>query len=70
MTPSISILAEPTVAVVDKTVDKRDRRAVAEAYLEHLYSVEGQEIAAKNYYRPRNVEVAKNISSSFLSLSY
>lgn len=68
VTPSISILAEPTVAVVDKTVDKRDRRAVAEAYLEHLYSVEGQEIAAKNYYRPRNSEIAKKYQQQFPEL--
>lgn len=68
VTPSISILAEPTVAVVDKTVDKRDRRAVAEAYLEHLYSVEGQEIAARNYYRPRNSEIAKKYQQQFPEL--
>src|SRR5207249_9537337 len=49
--PSLSILAEPPVAVVDKVVDKRGTRKVAEAYLHYLYSDEGQEIAAKNYYR-------------------
>lgn len=68
VTPSISILAEPTVAVVDKTVDKRDRREVAEAYLTHLYSPEGQEIAAKNYYRPRDSEVAKKYQQQFPEL--
>ena len=52
--PSVSILAEPPVAVVDKVVDKKGTRAAAEAYLEFLYSKEGQEIAAKNYYRPRD----------------
>jgi sulfate/thiosulfate transport system substrate-binding protein len=56
--PSISILAEPPVAVVDKNVDKKDTRSAAEAYLRFLYSKEGQEIAAKNYYRPRDPEVA------------
>ena len=52
--PVVSILAEPPVAVVDKNVDKHGTRAVAEAYLEFLYTDEGQEIAAKNYYRPRD----------------
>ena len=51
--PSISILAEPPVAIVDKVVDKNGTRKVAQAYLEYLYTPEGQEIAAKNYYRPR-----------------
>ena len=50
--PSVSILAEPPVAVVDKVVDKHGTRKVAEAYLQYLYSDEGQEIAAKNFYRP------------------
>jgi len=50
--PSISILAEPTVTVVDKVVDKKGTRAVAEEYLKHLYSDEGQDIAGRNYYRP------------------
>jgi sulfate/thiosulfate-binding protein len=50
--PSVSILAEPPVAVVDKVVDKRGTRAVAEAYLQYLYSDEGQKIIAKHYYRP------------------
>ena len=50
--PSISILAEPAVAVVDKNVDKKGTRAVAEAYLQYLYSEEGQDIAGKHYYRP------------------
>lgn len=53
--PSVSILAEPPVAVVDKTVDSRGTRAVAEAYLQYLYSDEGQKIVAKHYYRPHTV---------------
>jgi sulfate transport system substrate-binding protein len=52
--PSVSILAEPPVAVVDKVVDKRGTRSVAQAYLEFLYTDEGQAIAAKHYYRPRS----------------
>ncbi len=56
ITPSWSILAEPPVAVVDKVVDKRGTRKVAQAYLEYLYSPEGQEIAAKHYYRPIRAE--------------
>jgi len=56
--PPISILAEPTVAVVDKVVDKRGSRGIAEAYLKHLYSAEGQKIAAKHFYRPRAPEQA------------
>src|SRR3546814_14926366 len=54
--PSISILAEPPVAVVDKVVDKKKTREVAEAYLRFLYTPDGQEIAAKHYYRPRTAE--------------
>jgi sulfate/thiosulfate transport system substrate-binding protein len=54
--PSVSILAEPSVAVVDKMVDKHGTRKVAEAYLNYLYSPEGQTIAAKHYYRPRDVK--------------
>ncbi len=52
--PSLSILAEPPVAVVDKVVDKKGTRAVAQAYLEFLYSPQGQALAAKHYYRPRD----------------
>ena len=54
--PSISILAEPSVAVVDKIVNKHGTRQVAEAYLEYLYTPEGQKISAKHYYRPRKTE--------------
>jgi len=58
--PSISILAEPTVSIVDKVVDKRGTRAVAQAYLEYLYSEEGQEIIARNFYRAHSpLAVAK-----------
>ncbi len=57
--PSLSILAEPAVAVVDKNVDKRGTRAVAEEYLKYLYSEEGQDIAGKNFYRPAVSEKAK-----------
>ncbi|MFZ4437991.1 MAG: sulfate ABC transporter substrate-binding protein [Syntrophales bacterium] len=58
VTPSLSILAEPPVAVVDKVVDKRGTRAVAEEYLKYLYTDEGQQIAAKHYYRPINKKIA------------
>jgi sulfate/thiosulfate transport system substrate-binding protein len=63
--PSVSILAEPPVAVVDKVVDKKGTRVAAEAYLKFLYTPEGQEIAAKNYYRPRDADVAKKYEGSF-----
>jgi sulfate transport system substrate-binding protein len=63
--PSVSILAEPPVAVVDKVVDKRGTRAVAEAYLQYLYTAEGQQIAAKNYYRPLVQPYAKQYASQF-----
>ena len=63
--PSLSILAEPPVAIVDKVVDKRGTRAVSEAYLNFLYTPQAQEIAAKRYYRPRNAEVAAKYASTF-----
>jgi sulfate transport system substrate-binding protein len=63
--PSLSILAEPPVSVVDKVVDKRGTRKVAEAYLQFLYSPQGQEIAAKNYYRPRDATVAAAHAADF-----
>ncbi len=66
--PSVSILAEPTVAVVDKVVDKRGTRTVAQAYLEYLYSEEGQRIAAKHYFRPRNETVAAEFRQQFPSV--
>jgi sulfate/thiosulfate transport system substrate-binding protein len=63
--PSVSILAEPPVAVVDKVVDRRGTRALAEAYLQYLYSPEGQEIAAKRHYRPRDPNVAARFAGNF-----
>ncbi|MCK0198045.1 sulfate ABC transporter substrate-binding protein [Ancylobacter sp. 6x-1] len=63
--PSISILAEPPVAVVDKVVDRKGTRAVAEEYLKFLYTKEGQDIAAQNFYRPRDPEVAKKYENVF-----
>jgi len=66
--PSVSILAEPPVAVVDKVVDKRGTRDVAQAYLEYLYTDEGQEFAAKNYYRPTSKEVAAKYADQFPKL--
>ncbi|MGE4801462.1 sulfate ABC transporter substrate-binding protein [Yersinia hibernica] len=68
ITPSVSILAEPTVSVVDKVVDKRGTREVADAYLKYLYSPEGQTIAAKNYYRPRDPAVAAKFAKEFPQL--
>jgi sulfate transport system substrate-binding protein len=65
VTPSISILAEPSVAVVDKVVDKRGTRKVAEAYLSYLYSAEGQDIAGKHFYRPRDEKAAAKYASQF-----
>ncbi|CAH0305369.1 Sulfate-binding protein [Massilia sp. Bi118] len=63
--PSVSILAEPPVAVVDKVVDKHGTRAVAEAYLQYLYSAEGQQIAARNYYRPVVEPYARQYAAQF-----
>jgi sulfate/thiosulfate-binding protein len=63
--PSLSILAEPPVAWVDKVVDKHGTRAVAKAYLEYLYTPEGQEIAARHYYRPRLESVASRFGDVF-----
>lgn len=63
--PSLSILAEPPVAVVDKNVDKKGTRKVAQAYLEYLYSDEGQDIIAKNYYRPAVDKFSKKYASQF-----
>ena len=63
--PSISILAEPPVTVVDKVVARKGTKALADAYLQFLYSAEGQEIAAKHYYRPRDEKVAAKYASRF-----
>ncbi|MBN8710732.1 MAG: hypothetical protein BGO12_00615 [Verrucomicrobia bacterium 61-8] len=65
VTPSLSILAEPPVTVVDKVVDKKGTREVATEYLKYLYSDEGQEIAAKNFYRPSNPEILKKYADKF-----
>ena len=66
--PSVSILSEPPVTAVDRVVDKRCTRAVAQAYLEHLYTPEGQEIVAKHYYRPRLAAVAQKYAERFPKL--
>ena len=66
--PSVSILAEPPVAIVDKVVDKRGTREVAEAYLEYLYTEEGQNIAAENFYRPTLDSVKEKYKDSFPSI--
>jgi sulfate/thiosulfate-binding protein len=63
--PSVSILAEPPVAIVDKVVEKKRTRAAAEAYLNFLYTKDGQEIAAKHSYRPRDPDVAKKHEAAF-----
>jgi sulfate/thiosulfate transport system substrate-binding protein len=67
--PSLSILAEPPVSIVDKVVDKHGTRKVAEEYLRYLYSKEGQEIAAKHFYRPRDPDVAAKYSKQFPAIA-
>jgi len=69
VTPSISILAEPTVSVVDKVAKRRGTEAVAQAYLQYLYSDEGQEIAAKHFYRPRTEAVAAKYAGQFAKVN-
>ncbi len=66
--PSLSILTEPPVAVVDKNVDRKGSRALATEYLKHLYTPEAQEIIAKNYYRPRDTKVAAKYAKQFPKL--
>lgn len=68
VTPRVSILAEPPVAVVDKVVERRGTRAVAEAYLRYLYSDEGQELAARFYYRPTNPAIRAKYQEQFQEL--
>ncbi len=68
VTPSLSILAEPPVAVVDKVVDKKGTRRVAEAYLQFLYAPEGQALAARHYYRPRDAKALAQAPVAFASL--
>ena len=63
--PSLSILAEPPVTVVDRVVDRKKTRAIAEAYLEFLYGAEGQELVARHFYRPRSAEVAAKHAAQF-----
>ncbi len=63
--PSLSILAEPPVALVDRNVDRRGTRKIAQAYLQYLYTPQGQEIAAKHYYRPRLAAVAQKYADKF-----
>jgi len=67
--PSISILAEPAVTLVDKTVDRKGTRQVAQAYLDYLYSDEGQEIAAKNFYRPISAKAQAKYAKQFPKLN-
>ena len=67
--PSISILAEPAVTVVDKNVDKKGTRAVSQAYLEYLYSDEGQDIAGKNFYRPTSAKAQAKYAKQFPKLN-
>jgi sulfate/thiosulfate-binding protein len=67
--PSLSILAEPAVTVVDKNVDKKGTRAVAQAYLEYLYSDEGQDIAGKNFYRPTSPKAQAKYAKQFPKLN-
>ena len=62
------VVCEPSVAVVDKVVDKKGTRKVAEAYINYLYSENGQEIAAKNFYRPRNKAIFEKYKSQFPEL--
>lgn len=69
VTPSISILAQPSVAVVDKNVDKHGTRAVAEAYLQYLYSDEGQDIAGRNYYRPISAKAKAKYDKQFSKIN-
>jgi sulfate transport system substrate-binding protein len=67
--PSLSILAEPPVSIVDKVVDKHGTRQVAEEYLRYLYSKEGQEIAAKHFYRPRDPDIAAKYAGQFPAIT-
>ena len=69
ITPSLSILAEPTVAIVDKVVEKNGNSELATEYLNYLYSDEGQEIAAQNFYRPRNKKILERYSDIFKPLT-
>lgn len=68
VTPSVSILAEPAVAVVERNADRKGTRKIAEEYLKYLYSDQGQEIIAKHFYRPRNQEIASKFAAKFQKL--
>jgi sulfate transport system substrate-binding protein len=70
ITPSLSILAEPPVALVDKNARRRKTTGVAEEYLKYLYSDEGQEIAAKNFYRPRNEAIASKYAANYEKVKF
>ena len=65
ISPSISMLAEPPVAIVDEVADKKDTQEIAKAYLEYLYTDVGQKIAADNYYRPINDDILKQYANVF-----
>src|SRR5512139_357446 len=67
--PTVSILAEPSVAVVDKVVLRHGTKAIAEEYLKYLYSPEGQQIVARNFYRPRDAQVAAEYASQFPAIT-
>jgi sulfate transport system substrate-binding protein len=69
VTPSLSILAEPPVALVDKVADKKGTRKAAQAYLEHWYTPEAQELAAKNFYRPIDPKVAARHENEFAKVN-
>ena len=66
--PSVSILAEPPVAVIDRNTQRKGTEAVAKAYLEYLYSPDGQEIAARNFYRPRLPDIAAKYKNQFVDV--
>ena len=66
--PSLSIVAEPPVSVVDQNVDQHGTRKVAEEYLKYLYSAQGQEIAARHFYRPRNAAIAARFATQFANI--
>lgn len=65
VTPTVSILAEPTIALVDKVADRKGTRKIAEEYLKFLYTTEGQDLAGKHFYRPRSKEVSEKYSKNF-----
>ena len=67
--PPLSILAEPPITIVDKVVEKKGTREIADAYLRYWYTKEGQEIAAKNSYRPRDPEIAAKYEKSFAKVN-